>query len=279
MPESWVHPVSNPLFSDLWVKKMEQEDHRKPTALGTPFRFSDALKCPRALAFTALGVSESDPMDAAGLHVTSIGTWLHEQIQEAIGLKYPGAKFELASGNDFISGSCDGLTAVGGYEGEKGLMLLEIKSVSNYPFNKAIGLSGMGWKAKRIDPDGPSQSHIVQTALNAYFHEADTCVLIYVAKEAMSANVADRVGFGLYDRFLAEWHIPKDVWLPLAEEEIARVGVVQARLPEIPNGMGWDDKKGWVSTNPYDNSPHYACGFCNFRTTCKAYTDGVDVLP
>ena len=276
MTDHWAYPVSSPLFSDLWIRQIEKQDHRKPTALGTPFRFSDALKCPRALAFTAMGVDESDPIDAAGLHVTTIGTWLHEKVQEAIGKKYPGAKFELASGNDSISGSCDGLVNPGGFEG--GLMLLEIKSVSNFPFNKAIGVQGMGYRAKRVSPEGPSRSHLVQTALNAYFHDAETCVLIYVAKEAMSANVADRLGFSTYDRFLAEWHIPRDVWLPLAVEELARVEEIKLRLPEIPNGLGWDDKKGWVSTSPHDSSPHYACGFCNFRTTCAAYEAGVDVL-
>ena len=278
MPEFWKQPVSTPLFSDIWTRQMEKEDHRKPTALGTPFRFSDALKCPRALAFTALGAQESDPIDAAGLHVTSIGTWLHEQIQEAIGTKYPGAKFELAAGNDFISGSCDGLVNPGGQEGARAPMLLEIKSVSNYPFMKAIGVSGRGYRAKRNDPEGPSRAHLVQTALNAHFHDAETCVLIYVAKEAMSANVADRLGFGMYDRFLAEWQVPREVWEPLAAEELARVATVRSYLPEIPNGMGWDDKKGWVSTSPHDASPHYACGFCNFRSTCAAYEAGVEVL-
>lgn len=277
MTESWQYPVSDPLFVDLWTRGLAEENRDKPTALGTPFRFSDALNCGRRMTFDALGVDKSDPIDPAGIHVTTLGTWIHEQVQTAIGKKYPGAEFELASGNDLISGSCDGVTLVGGYEG-KGKMLLELKTTGGFGFDKAVGLNRKAYAQK--SPEGPRPSAIAQAGLNAIFHECETVVIMYIAMEAVSKGLASKIGFSMYDRFTAEWHIPRDVWEPLALAELARIQVLADNLPEIPDGMAFDDKKwDWVPISPNDARRHWSCDYCPHLTTCIAHEAGIDILP
>ena len=276
-----MQPVSDPIFVTLWSEQLQKRNHDKPTALGTPFRFSDALNCPRRMVFDALGVPKSDPIDPAGLHVTTIGSWIHEQVQEAIGRKFPGARFELASGDETVSGSCDGLTYVGGVVGSKGKVLLELKTVGGFAFDKAVGVNRKAYK--RGSPEGPRPSAIVQAGLNAIFHEADTVVVMYLAMEAISKQLADRVGFNQYDRFSAEWHIPREVWEPLAREELARIKALEACLdPEdrvIPGGMAFDDKTWeWKPISPNDSRPHWSCSYCAHVTTCIAHEAGVDVI-
>lgn len=277
MTQSWMQPVAEPLFVHLWTEELAAKDHSKPTALGTRFRYSSALNCSRRLVFDALEVPQSDPIDPAGIHVTTMGTIIHEKVQEAIGRKYPGAKFEVVSGNEIVSGSADGVAMVGGSYPEK--MLLELKTVGGFAFNKAIGVSGY----KRTAPEGPRPSAIVQAGLNALHNDCQTVVVMYIAMEALSKQRAETLGFSMYDRFTAEWHIPEDVWRPLAEAEMRRLeflaGYADERL--VPPGSYFDDKKfEWeFGISPNDNRPKWTCSYCPHLTTCKAHEEGVDVLP
>lgn len=273
---TWKQPVSDPLFVDVWSRELFEEDHDKPTALGTPFRFSDALNCSRRMVFDALGVEKSDPIDPAGIHVTTIGTILHEKVQDAIGRKYPDAKFEVVSGSELISGSADGVCLVDGHG-----LLLELKTVGQYPFHKAIGMSGMGYRAKRVSPEGPRVSAIAQAGLNALHNGCDTVVVMYIALEAISKNVAERLGFSMYERFTAEWEIPMEVWKPLALDEMRRVSFLNelAQDGQLPSGDYFDDQKWeWESISPEDQRPKWVCDYCPHRTTCVAHENGIEVL-
>ena len=97
MTEHWMYPVSQPILTTLWTEGLMEKDHDKPTAMGTAFRYSNAMNCSRRLVLDALGVTPSDPMDPAGIHVTTIGTWIHEQMQAAAEERFPGAQFEVKS--------------------------------------------------------------------------------------------------------------------------------------------------------------------------------------
>ena len=280
-PASWQYPVNEMVLTDVWSRQLADEDHSKPTACGTKFRYSAALNCSRKLVFDALGVPESDPIDPAGVHVTTIGTWLHTQMQDAVAKKYPGSQFEIKSQVGVTSGSSDGVigeSVIVHWDG--GDISWEIKSVSNYPFHKAIGLQGMGYKAKRVSPAGPDIKHVVQAGLNALGNGCDTVVISYIAKEAISKPVAERIGFSMYERFCAEWHVGKEVWLPLVEAEVARLDMLNgfADLGYIPQGDAYDDD-GWVEITPTSTRPHYTCGYCSHRTTCIAYEAGIDIRP
>lgn len=279
--ESWIYPVSEQLFTDSWARELAEKNTDKPKAFDTMFRYSDAMNCSRRLVFDALGVKKSDPIDPAGLHVTTLGTYIHERVQECIERRYPGAKAEIKSSLELTSGSADEvvgssvITAVIPWEG--GDCLYELKSIGGFGFDKAVGLNRKGYKLG--SPEGPRISAIVQGGLNALANGCETLVVGYIAMEAVSKGLAEKVGFGEYDRFTAEWHIPREVWEPLALAEQARLerlaDYVAAR--ELPPGDAYE-KGSWIDISPLDVRPFWSCQYCPHMTTCKASLDGVAVL-
>jgi len=95
-PREGLTPDPSPRFisvlADQWAA---EKDDDKATALGTPFRHSDAGKCARAISYTAAGIPRSDPMDITGAWNTSLGTLIHEQWQEALQRRWPDAEVEV----------------------------------------------------------------------------------------------------------------------------------------------------------------------------------------
>ena len=285
MTEHWQHPVSNPILTTVWTETLLARDHQKPTAMGTRFRYSNAMNCSRRLVFDALGVRESDPIDPAGIHVTTIGTWIHEQMQAAVAAKYPGATFEVKSSiKDLVSGSADGVIDVASVivTWNGGKISWEIKSIGGFGFKKAIGMAGRGYK--RGMPEGPRIGAIAQCALNAKGNDCDTCIVSYISLEAVSKQAAQVVGLSEFDRFTAEWHIPREVWEPLADAEIARLDYLDDYYVSsnpgkaFPHGDAYEDGE-WRQISPNDARRHWSCEYCPHLNTCLAVEDGALDLP
>jgi hypothetical protein len=281
---SWKQPVREVLFTDSWARELQLVDHDKPTAMGTPFRYSGALNCSRRMIFDALKIEKTDPIDPAGLHVTTMGTYIHEQVQAAIGRRYPGARFEVKSQLGTTSGSADGvvdedtITAVIPWGGNS--CLYELKSVGGFAFDKAVGLNRKAYKA--TNPEGPRPSAVVQAGLNALANNCETVVIGYIGMESVSKGLAEKLDLGPFERFLAEWHIPREVWAPMAEAELRRISRLTDWLyeKEIPEGDAFDDKKyEWMPVSPNDARQHWTCTYCPHLTTCFAHEAGIDVLP
>ena len=101
---------------------------------------------------------------------------------------------------------------------------------------------------ERGNAQGPKTDHLLQASLNGVAVDADEVVIGYLAKEALSVNVAARKGFGEIARFAAEWTMQRDQFEPIAAAEAARVkGILavvdQGQLParkfpagELPAG-------------------------------------------
>ena len=283
MPEHWQFPVLEPLFTDaLAVELVEQaRGARKPRAFDTRLRFSDAGRCARQIAYDALGVVPA-AWDPASIHVAAVGTFYHELLQAAILRRYPGAEIEVKgrlpglsnSGHADVRAPADAISAVVSNWGG-GDVLYELKTKSTYQFDTACGVMRKGWK--RGDPKGPGLEVILQAGLNAIANDCQTVVVGYVCFENYSVGLAEKVGLRQMDRFLAEWHIPVEVWRPLADDEIRRLETVLATIDadHLPERHAYDDAGDITILEPEAQKPPWQCQYCSFRTQCEADGPGI----
>jgi hypothetical protein len=187
--------------------------------------------------------------------------------------RYPGrCEFEVPSQVGLISGSADALVTL------DRRIVYELKFTGGYAFDKAIGVNRKSYKSQ--SPEGPRPSAIAQAGLNAIGLGADEVRVGYVAREAISKQLGDKLNLSQFDRICAEWVIPEEVWRPLAESEIARVEAIAeiVRAEEVPDGDAWDEKaEGWISINPNDARPHWSCLYCPWSTACVAFEAGIDI--
>jgi hypothetical protein len=235
-------PDAEPRFAHLLASAWQHDDEEaqaeradRPTA---KFWFSDAGKCARAISYKAAGIPRSNPMDLSGTWNVNLGRILHAAWQKALTAVYPDAEVEVRVGLDGLDASGYGDAIV---RTEDRVIALELKSIGGYGFKDAIG------KARRGQvPTGPKFEHVVQASLLGKAKNADEVVIVYLAKECLSANVAS--GMPEWARFCAEWTFTRDEYEPIAEAEIERVtgilrlvedGQLAARKvpdPELPKG-------------------------------------------
>lgn len=294
-------PDPTPRFVGVLVDEWAAErDGDKATALGTPFRHSDAGKCARAISYTAAGIPRSDPMDLPGVWNTSLGTLIHEQWQAALLRRWPDAEVEVtcatvgADGSGHIDAVIRTVTGKGDVaEVHKTphAIAIELKTIGGFGFKGAVGAARKGTPA-----EGPKAAHLLQAAINGRAVDADEVIVGYLAKECVSANVARR--FGITDdvgRFAAEWTFTREQYEPLADAEAARVAgilalVADGRLaarksPEMPVGAEVTDPTTGAyevrlrtedgETVVTDTGSTWECApYCNFHTLCAQTTTG-----
>jgi hypothetical protein len=275
-------PVKEPRITHLLAKKMwERAQVPKPTALGTPLRFSSSFGCARQQGYYAFDAQPTEPIDPAGAWVTGIGTLIHEHLQAAISDVFPSAEFEVASGTDFISGSCDALISADYFEPEiDGTHVLwELKTMGTYSFDKQVGWNRMRGEWKY--PEGPAKKAIAQAGMNALGIEGsrpevhiEWIVMGSLTFEALSKNKADNMGVDEYNRFLAEFWIPREEWEPLAMRELRRANEIHESLTVgfLPDRHAVDDDGNLILLNP--KGKNWQCDYCAFRTLC--IEDGQD---
>jgi hypothetical protein len=268
----------NPIItSALALEWHERSQVPKPTALGTKFRFSSAYGCGRQQGYAAFEATPTEPMDEAGAWVTGLGTLIHESVQEAIARKFPSAQFEVASGDDVISGSCDALISVHDVGSHYGgtHVLWELKTMGTYSFDKQVGWNRMRGEFK--SPEGPAQKAVTQAGMNALMIEQrnpdiriESLVLGSITFESLSKQKADKMGVWGLNRFLAEFTIPRSEWEPLAQAEFDRVSGLSYNVEHgyLPDRIALDDDGNFITLNP-DRSSNWQCEYCAFKTTCR----------
>jgi hypothetical protein len=317
--EGWApdpQPRFGHLLAEAWAAK---NAGRKAHAIeGSRFRHSDAGACSRAVAYAALGVPESNPMDLAGHFIAEQGTLVHEALQNVLMAMYgDDCQVEVKVGEDWHSGHVDvvlthtpmdvytearragadqaqaqrrALQAVFA-EGDKKVISVEIKTVDGYGYKLAVG--------ERGPAQGPKWQHAVQAALNAAEVDADQSVIIYLARGAISIQAAQRKRIDPMLRFVAEWTQTREQYLPLAEVELRRVGGILTLLddgmlparkipdPELPpRHLIVDPRKGsWVAHDDegmvIDAGETWQCVYCRYQDLCvqtHAERTPVDVL-
>lgn len=243
---------------------------RKPQAFDTPFRYSDSGKCARAMAYSSMGYL-GEPFDGPSTLVTNIGTYIHELVQESIGRRHADAQFEVASEVIVSSGHTDGLIP----SEDLGLVQYELKTMGGTAFKKSIGFTNKGMSP---NPQGPRYTAVLQAALNAQANNCDTIIIGHISLEAISRQAAARMGLSEWQRVIAEWVIPKEVWEPLAGQEIARQLAILDDLNSgyLPIPIAIDDDGGEVNLDP-SNSRYWQCSYCSYKIQCEA--DGGGRVP
>lgn len=269
--------VTHLLAEKMWVRSQTP----KPTALNTPLRYSSSFGCARQQGYAAFDAKPTEPMDQAGAWVTGIGTLIHEHLQEAIAEKYPDAEFEVASGTEYVSGSCDALIPAKHFNVEGTHIVWELKTMGTYSFDKQVG-----WKRQRGEwsyPEGPALKAIAQAGMNALGIEGSReGVSIYwivmgsTTFEALSVNKAANMGVTDYNRFMAEFWVPREQWEPLALSEIQRMQDIYDSVTAgyLPVRSARNDDGQSIPLDP--NGRAWQCDYCAFRTLCNE--DGPDPL-
>lgn len=293
-------PDPSPTFLQPYFDHLREvtaaEGERPHAVEGTRFRHSMAGACSRQVAFHALGVPASNPMDLAGMVVTRNGTAKHDEIQDVLVARM-GDELQVEApckveGLDG-SGSADGVLDIpaGGHEGADldevtpGVRILwEHKNVGGFAFKMAVGERGA--------PQGPKWAHRVQSALNAKAQDADLVVITYMTWEAISVAAAKRKGFSEEGRVSAQWTFTREEWEPLADAETARVGKILALLddgmlpgrsfpdPEVPVGNvvvdptsgRWEQRT--ADDQLLDTGTFWACGYCRWQDVCAQTAAG-----
>jgi hypothetical protein len=262
-------------------------DH-KPTAMGTRLRYSDAGKCARALSYRALDIPETDPMDAAGVWVTSLGTILHEEWQAVAARRWPDAVFEAASRDAEVdvSGSADAWLPTG-IDGDGIPTVFELKTVGGFSYKAKVGAAPGSKPA-----EGPDASHVKQVALNGLGLGAKRVVIGYAATEAVSKPQAARNGLDPVHRTHAQWTYSEGEWEDEGHAELRRMagilnladdGVLAARKmtdPELPKGHEivdpstgrWEVRDGSGAIT--NTGSWWACGYCPWQSLCSRTPSG-----
>lgn len=220
-----------PRFAHLLATKWHAENmaagERPHAVAGTRFRHSDAGGCARKIAYKAVGLAPTNPMDITGSWNTRLGTMIHDAWQEALQEEYAHAQIEVSSQVfEDGSGSMDALVEMEYGKpddpNEPYVVSVELKTQGGTPFKYAIGKARRGQQ-----PDGPKYEHVIQGALNALAHDADELVIAYLAKETLSQNYDDVPDVS---KFCAEWTLTREQFEPIARLEIERIEGILALL-------------------------------------------------
>lgn len=210
------------VLAQQWQARNDAEGDRPNAVVDTRFRFSDAAKCARAVAYKAAGIARTNPMDLCGVWNTSLGTVVHDHWQEALRAAYPDAEIEVKVSIEGLDGSGHGDATV---RTDERTVCVELKTVGGWKFKNAIGKA-----AKSRPAEGPDTSHMVQVALAGKAQNADEVVVAYLAKETLSH--AAGAGMTDWSRFCAEWTFTREQYEPIADAEIARVNGILALLDD-----------------------------------------------
>ena len=241
-----------------------EENGAKPTAAGTLMRCSDAGNCLRQRGFAAAKFPEAHSFDTSTLIAFSLGTSMHELLQESIGHVHGGEcekVVDLSPLGVSLSGSSDGVVEVDGQT-----RLLEIKTMNAYPFKiaKETGL--------------PKRQHVAQAALYAMgTPEVTHLWMVYLAKES-GFRGAHKVGDML--EFILELDEPTFEGLSprqIAEGELENFRSVQSDLSNgmLPDAVVFDDNGMDMLV---EKPPAYGagkgtpwnCRYCRYQSICEA---------
>lgn len=266
--------------------RLRDEAGPKPTAFNTPFRASDAGGCVRKMTLSAFDAMESDEFSSQTYMAFEIGNAIHKSIQDALDCDGNGWYFEAEVPIDLsevtkkvghgiesfgLSGHCDGIITQNGSEIKT---VVEIKTVSGYA-------AKLAWPYPGRD-EGPKREHVAQASLYALGIEAESILLVYVAKESdyragVKAGDIMQWEFGL--------HETTDYWNGQTPYDIA---MNQLRHFQYANRFY---AKGQVAPAfvPRDNGelmlvhdrPEYQqkgavpwnCAYCNYNTMCRSLSE------
>lgn len=263
-------PIIATALADAWAKRFEAEDDKPMASAEARVRHSWASMCARRIGYEIAGAPVTEPLTVADHWRFGIGTTVHERWQDVIVEAFPDAEVEVKVTIPEIPSA-----------GHVDLWLpatktaVELKSINGFGFKMAIGARGAA--------EGPRTSALVQGALNAYALGAETLKIVYLSLENLSPRELEKVGVHEWQKFAAEWTFGKDVWLPLAQQEIARLSKILAvidkgempprAIPDLPKGARIVNpmKGAWTvetADGITETGSTWQCNYCPFQTHC-----------
>ena len=279
-----MYKTETPLITSALVEELHVLSATpKPTAKGTPLRYSSAFGCARQQGYAGLGVEPTEPMDEAGAWATGLGTIIHEKLQDSISRKFPSAQFEVASQLGAVSGSCDAPIPVSDFASfasdvdlSQGThVLYELKTMGTYSFDKQVGWNRM--RGTQSEGEGPAMKAVAQAGINALGIEQENpdiriewLVMGSITFEALSKNKAANMGVDGTNRFLAEFYVPRSEWEWVAKQELARMESIASVLDQgyLADRFALDDNGDVLALNP-NIKKFWQCDYCAFRTVCE----------
>ena len=281
-------PVTEPQFvtalAETWFNQyLANGEHMRAKAdESQPYRGSySAFRCDRQLYYAMSGVSRPIP-NIADAYRMSLGTLVHNGLEEAIKATFTNAEFEVPVDLSPIgvpgSAHADIVTYL---EQSKTQVdaVVEVKTVN-----------GFGFKSMASDfkgpASGPRSGHILQAALTAMALDADRVVIAYLSMENLSPNMKRYVASDI-GRFAAEWHYTREEYRAIALPEIERIkrvtkwlGIPELVAPttlydtEVPAGAHIaDPSRGmWIKNDDagaiVDTGRIWFCDYCDWKDQC-----------
>ncbi len=266
--------------------RLRDEAGPKPTAFNTPFRVSDSGACIRKRTLSAFDAMESEEYSTQTYMAFEIGNAIHKSIQDALDCDGNGWYFEAEVPIDLtevskkvghgveefgLSGHCDGIITQNGSEIKT---IVEIKTVSGYA-------AKLAWPYPGRD-EGPKREHVAQASLYALGIEAESILLVYVAKESDY-----RVGVKAGDMMQWEFglHETTDYWggqtpYDIAMQELrhfqyaARFYAKDQIAPAfVPNDHGElvlvHDRPEYMQKG----GKPWNCAYCQYNTVCRSLSE------
>lgn len=272
------------------VAEQAVAEGRRRRAFPCVLRYSDAGKCLRQIAISFLADQQPDDedrtmadVDVAGEFRMWLGTVIHELVMDAIRTRHGGA-LEVPTSLQPLDGSVAPMLAAGHAdwigEIDGASIAYELKTEGSFGFNSAVGLKRKMYE--RDPPAGPRSSAKIQGALNALASDCDVLVVGVVAMEAVSINLAAKVGMSNLDRIVAEWHYERAEWTAWAYDELARARRVLAALTDgvLPPREAVGDEMEPITLKPEQVHSdtglpkQWQCTYCRHRDVCVAVGDG-----
>ena len=266
--------------------RRRDEEGPKPTAFNTPFRVSDSGACIRKRTLSAFDAMESDEFSSQTYMAFEIGNAVHKSIQDALDCDGNGWYFEAERRSSDLevskkvghgieefglSGHCDGIITQNG----SGIQtIVEIKTVSGYA-------AKLAWPYPGNDA-GPKREHVAQATLYALGVEAESIMIVYVAKEGDY-----RSGIKAGDIMQWDFHLHEttDYWNGQTPYDIAMnelrhfqyasryfsKGQVAPTL--VPNDDG--ELKLIIDRPEYmqKGGKPWNCAYCNYNTMCRSLSE------
>ena len=256
-------PIQDLVFDHLAAERAAEE--RQPSLLAGKLHAnaSSAGACARQIAFRVSGVAASNPITGDSLFNFAVGDAIHDQIQNAILAKVPGAEKEVSGViEDFITCRADLK-----YPAEDGKTVCgEIKSVSDFAFKLATGAklkSNGQWNKKDQQAEGVKKEHLLQVGISAKSNGADYLSIVYSRKTATKGEPV-----------MKEWRYSlHEVW-DAVESEIGRLRTIvnMIRAHVMPDR----EYNGEIIENPAKTK--WPCSYCGFRDACIELGPGEVVI-
>lgn len=291
--DGW-RPDDTPIFGPIVIEALSADGPR-PAKQREYVSASNALKCARALSFSAAGLAEDEGgMDPSGWWMTSSGSAMHQVWQDAIvdhfGVENVDVEMRIGTVTDdkiepFIVNVRDVDVPVISYadvfvHSPELSLVTDLKFVGGYKYKLAVGERGV--------PQGPDRSALIQSAISALILGAENVSVTYIAKDGISVNVARRKGFDEWRRFTAEWTVPLDEIRTEVEDEILRLwninrlvhdqGLLAKRMiPGVPVEIANPKNGAWQQTEGdtlLATGNFWGCGYCSWQQSCINYGPG-----